>query len=372
MSNMTINTVIEVLVFSCSLGLLIILLNTSISAGLNRNRGWRFIVTGYCFILFALFVDILEDYFLTQGNYYLLKIILEGAVGFLLGFIILSIGVWQWIPQVMALQNAKNVLRKSQAHLKCKLMDYSLQLEEEKRKSQAADEQKQAFLNNMSHELRTPLNGIIGCVEIIMNTKTSPEQKEYLERANQSSDDLLNIINNILDLKDIERDDLTIYKKHFLIEPFIIELISKYELMAKKKQIQFNWSLDHRVPKTLFGSPDQLKIALSKILENSITYTERGQIEIEISSEDIGNNKINLSFKISDTGVGIPSEFHDSIFSEFTKIPYDNVKPSPGLGLGLSVANNLLKKMNGEVYLENSELTKGSIFNVTVPLNIVE
>ncbi len=273
MSNMTINTVIEVLVFTCSLGLLIILLKASFKAGLNRNRGWIYIVMGYSFILFALLVDILEDYLFPEQNYELIKVVLEGALGFLLGFIVLSIGVWQWIPQVMALQNAKKVLQKSQAHLKCKLMDYTLQLEEEKRKSQAADEQKQVFLNNMSHELRTPLNGIIGCVEIIMNTKTTEEQKEYLERANQSSDDLLNIINNILDLKDIERDDLTIYKKHFLIEPFLFDLIGKYEIMANSKGLHFNWSLDHRVPKTLFGSPDQIKIALSKILENSITYT---------------------------------------------------------------------------------------------------
>lgn len=372
MCPVTLNTIVETMVFICGIILLIKLLNVGLKSKLHNNRGWSFIIAGYSLIVFAIFIDIIEDYLLSTPDLIIVKVILEEVVGFLLGFILISIGIWNWIPKIITLNRARKALNRSQNQLKSRLKDYSLQLEEEREKNKIVSAQKENLLNNMSHELRTPLNGIIGCVEIIMETDTSPEQQKYLERANQSSDDLLNIINNILDLKDLEKEDFNIYREHFSIEPFIYELMGKYEKIAKNKNLIFRWSLDHRVPKKLFGSPAQIKTAISKIIENSITYTKVGRIDIDIYSEPLSDSKVDLFFRISDTGVGIPSEHHDSIFSEFTKVPYIDLTPSPGLGLGLSVASTLLKKMKGQIVLESSEEYKGSIFKAHLPMDVIK
>lgn len=368
----TVNTIIELIAFISGLVLLIILLKFSSTTGLNKNNGWIFIITGYSFILFAILVDIVEDYIFTQGPDRILKVVLEGIVGFLLGFIFLTIGFIKWIPQITTLQKAKRILKESSIDLRNRVKDYSMKLKMEKEKSEELKNQKDLLLNKVSHELRTPLNGIIGCVEIIMNTDLSEEQKQYLQRANQSSDDLLNIINNLLDFKELGDKEFVLEKKQFLIEPLVHKLMEKYKNLAANKNLNFSWKLDKRIPKTLFGSPDKIEIAVSKILENSITYTESGGINVDIFPGYIDNNKVNINFQVADTGIGIAEEYHKSIFTNFSKFTDNSLDSSSGLGLGLSIAGKFLEMMDGEITLEKSDKSKGSVFNASLIVNIVK
>lgn len=371
MNIITINTVIELIAFSSGILLLVILLRSSKLSGLNKNRGWTFIISGYSFILFAIFIDVIEDYLFTRESQQLLKVILEGFVGFLLGFVFLSIGFLKWIPQITALQNAKKVLKSTSIQLKNRVKDYSTQLEQEKEKSKKLKNQKDVLLNKVSHELRTPLNGIIGCVEIIMNTNLSDEQKLYLKRANQSSDDLLSTINNILDFKELEEKVTNLDKRQFLIEPFITKLMEKYKNAANNKNLNFSWRLDKRIPEKLFGSPEKIETAISKILQNSILYTYSGGINIDVFPGYIDENKVRINFQIADTGIGIPKEDQESIFSNLSKKPDFSFDKKTGLGIGLSIAQKLLQAMDGEVKLERSEVGSGSVFNASLILKIV-
>lgn len=368
----TVNTIIELISFISGLVLLIILLRFSSLTGLNKNNGWAFIISGYCFILFAILVDVVEDYIFTQESDRVLKVVLEGIIGFLLGFIFLSVGFIKWIPQITTLQKAKKILKESSKDLKSRVKDYSNQLKIEKEKSKQLKSQKDILLNKISHELRTPLNGIIGCVEIIMNTELNQEQKQYLQRANQSSDDLLNIINNLLDFKELGDRKFILEKKQFLIDPFVEKIMEKYKNMASSKNLHFTWKLDNRIPKVLFGSPDKIETAISKLLENSIVYTKEGSISVDIFPGYIDESKVNINFQIADSGIGIPKEYHESIFSNFSKFNKNTYDTTSGLGLGLSIAGKLLEMMDGEITLEQSQVNKGSVFNASLLLKIVK
>ena len=239
-------------------------------------------------------------------------------------------------------------------------------LKQAKNKAEEGDRLKSAFLSNMSHEIRTPLNTILGFSSILTSEENiSPEEKEeYVSIINRSSDNLLQIINDILDISKLETGQLKIFKTRFEVQPVLDELNRVFmkrlaELDKNDIQLKLVTFDEH-----LFLNQDRVRFSqiFMNLLNNSIKFTEKGEIQFGIS--DVEGKTV--SFFVSDTGIGIKKELQSAIFERFRQVDEASTnKVHGGTGLGLSIVKNLVELMGGTITVE-SESGKGTIFRFTI------
>jgi len=240
-------------------------------------------------------------------------------------------------------------------------------LEQAKNKAEESDRLKSAFLANMSHEIRTPLNTILGFSSILASDETisSHEKEEYVSIINRSSDNLLQIINDILDISKLETGQLKIFNTRFDVQKVLDELnmvfikrLDELDMNAiRLKLITLN--------EPLFLNQDRVRFyqIFMNLLSNSIKFTEKGEIQFGVSG--IAGNKV--SFFVSDTGIGIKKELQSAVFERFRQVNETITKLHGGTGLGLSIVKNLVELMGGEISVE-SESGRGTIFRFTLPV----
>jgi len=234
-----------------------------------------------------------------------------------------------------------------------------------------ANESKSLFLANMSHEIRTPLNGIVGFTELLKNTDMDEEQLEFVGIIEKSSENLLSIINNILDLSKIESNKIEL--ENIVFDP-IIEFenaIETYGVKASEKDIDFNFFLDPSINKKLLGDAVKIKEVLINLLSNAIKFTDFGGfINIEITKTSIDNNHAKLLFSIQDNGIGMTKEQQLNVFAAFTQADVSITRKYGGTGLGLTISTKFLEIMGSELKLE-SQKEKGTRFYFTLELEEV-
>ena len=248
-------------------------------------------------------------------------------------------------------------------------LKYTLEeLTEAKEKAESADRLKSVFLATMSHELRTPLNSIIGFTGILLQGlagELNDEQKKQLGMVQKSANHLLSLINDVLDLSKIEAGQLTIQSKTFDIIASIKKVVDIITPLASKKGLSISTDFDEKICE-LTGDERRLEQILINLLNNSVKFTERGEISI-ICKKDSSN----IIITVKDTGIGIKPEDKELLFKPFLQLDSSIIKKYEGTGLGLSITKKLVKMMNGEIFVE-SEIGKGSTFTVIFKNNIGE
>ena len=225
-----------------------------------------------------------------------------------------------------------------------------------------ANASKSLFLANMSHEIRTPLNGIVGFTELLKSTGLNEEQKEFINIVEKSSENLLSIINNILDLSKIESNKTEL--DMIIFDP-IVEFenaVETYGMRASEKNIELDFFLDPAIDKKLLGDSVKIKEVLVNLLSNAIKFTDfGGKIKVEIKKISTIDNHTEISFSIEDNGVGMTKEQQLNVFSAFTQADVSITRKYGGTGLGLTISTKFLDLMDSELKLE-SEKEKGTRF----------
>ena len=236
-----------------------------------------------------------------------------------------------------------------------------------------ATKQKSAFLAMMSHEIRTPINGIIGTADLLSETHLTGRQKEYVHIIEKSAENLLHLVNDILDYSKIEAEKLTIEEIPFNLVHHIQDVIDMLQVNIRQEGLGLYFK-NRLASQTMLlqGDPVRIKQILINFVTNAIKFTEKGSITVELS-EDQGADKgvKNITISVTDTGIGIPKDRHDSIFESFSQADDSTTRKYGGSGLGLTICKRLVEKMNGHIGVE-SEVGQGSRFWVTIPMRIAD
>ncbi len=235
-----------------------------------------------------------------------------------------------------------------------------------------ANEAKSLFLANMSHEIRTPLNGIVGFTEILKSTDLDTEQKEFLSIIDKSSENLLSIINNILDLSKIESNKIEIENIVFDAAEEFESAVETYAVGAAEKNIDLNFYMDPTISHKLKGDPTKIKEIIINLLSNAIKFTSYGgtiNLEIQkVQSEDRLNPDI--KFSIQDNGIGMTKDQQSRIFDAFSQADVSVTRKYGGTGLGLTISSQFVELMGGHLELESAK-DHGTTFYFSLPLEEV-
>ena len=227
-----------------------------------------------------------------------------------------------------------------------------------------ASKTKSRFLANISHEIRTPMNGILGFVRLLKKSKLSKEQYDYLDTIEKSSDNLLHLIEDILDLSRVEEGKILIKSKVFNLRDYVEDVIMLMAPAVLEKGLDITYFYYSDVPTHISAPYERIRQVLINFIGNAIKFSEQGTIVVRVMLDDETDNSIKIS--VADQGIGIPDIDKEQIFTPFTQIDDTSTRKYGGTGLGLAISKSIAKAMGGNIGLEDNP-NKGSVFWFTFP-----
>lgn len=244
---------------------------------------------------------------------------------------------------------------------------YEKELQQARDKAEESDRLKTAFLSNISHEIRTPLNSILGFSDLLIEKEDDDEKREFLTMIKYSSNKLLEIVNDVIDISRLETGQMKITREYFDIWNFISFVFKIYEsdkVLLSKKNLTIKLDLpDYLKAQKIYSDKTRIQQILNNLVNNAIKYTEKGEIELSVELSRI-NGTYMLVFKVKDTGRGIPDNMLNIIFERFRQVEENDYRI--GTGLGLSICKGIVELLGGEIWVE-SKVGVGSTFYFSIP-----
>ncbi|MBK7036123.1 MAG: response regulator [Bacteroidetes bacterium] len=285
---------------------------------------------------------------------------------------------------VLFLRNRTASFRKQKLILESTVEERTADLREQKEiseqqriRAEQSEKFKQQFLANMSHEIRTPMNAVMGMTGLLIEKNPRSDQFNYLDGIKKSSDNLLHIINDILDLSKVEAGKMELEKIDFSLRDMIEQVKQILNYKAEEKGLELITDIDFTIPDVLIGDPTRINQVLINLTGNAIKFTEKGSVTISVSSRQLAvdnsetsNAKFQtLNFSIIDTGIGIPKDKLQTVFESFSQANASDTRIHGGTGLGLSISKQLVELMGGKIFIESEE-GAGTIFSFEINLPV--
>lgn len=242
---------------------------------------------------------------------------------------------------------------------------------EMRQKAEAANRAKSEFMAAMSHEMRTPMNVIVGFAELIKEESLGRKVYQYACDIKNASGRLLNIFNDIWDISTAEAGKMELEKKAYSTSKLLQDVVEKTEVAAKEKGLRFEQNISGDLPVGLCGDEGRIRQVVCNVLDNAVKFTNKGSISMTVEAGNISEDRITIKFVIKDTGIGIEEENLKKIFHNFEQVDSSESRSVEGMGLGLSVAKNLVALMGGSLNVD-SIFGKGSTFTISIPQEITD
>jgi CheY-like chemotaxis protein/nitrogen-specific signal transduction histidine kinase len=232
-------------------------------------------------------------------------------------------------------------------------------------------ETKTAFLANISHELRTPMNAVIGYTSLLLDENLSSENKECIEGIRDGCEAMMALINDILDFSKTNKENVELEQRPFSLKRCIEESLDMVTVQAEQKGLNMSYTISYDTPDTIIGDPGLIRRILVNLLSNAVKFTDKGNISVSFFSNALEGNKHLITFKVKDTGIGIPQDKMDSLFKPFTQLEQTINRKLDGVGLGLAISKKLVELMGGEIWAE-SVPGQGTTFYFTIHAEVFQ